>query len=59
AKNKNKTTPHDIYIFGHRHIPEVLNIDNNTKYVNLGDWISHNTYGILENGKFSLNSFKD
>ena len=59
AKNKNKTTPHDIYIFGHRHIPEVLNIDNNTKYVNLGDWISYNTYGVLENGKFSLNSFKD
>ncbi len=42
---------------GHRHIPSLLNIENGT-YVNLGDWISYNTYGVLEHGIMSLETWK-
>ncbi len=48
----------DIVIMGHRHKPSVLNIENGM-YVNLGDWISCNTYGVLERGIMRLETWKD
>lgn len=59
AKEKYETEPYNLFIFGHRHIPEIIDINSNSKYVNLGDWVLHNTFGVLENGEFSLNYFKD
>ena len=46
----------DIVIMGHRHKPSVLNIENGM-YVNLGDWISYNTYGVLERGVMRLDTW--
>jgi len=44
----------DIVIIGHSHQPLIKNIDG--KYlINLGDWLYHYTYGLLENGELSLN----
>ena len=35
--------PHDFYVFGHRHLP--LNLEaNGAHYINLGEWISSNTF---------------
>lgn len=42
-----------LVVMGHRHVPRAEAIGGGT-YANLGDWISHNTYGRLENGGFSL-----
>ena len=50
---------YDYFIFGHRHLPLDINLQKNSKYVNLGDWITHFTYGQFENSKFSLNKFGD
>lgn len=46
----------DIVIMGHRHKPSVLSIENGM-YVNLGDWISNNTYGVLEHGIMRLDTW--
>ena len=57
AVSKLKTEPDiDIFVFGHRHIPILTNIkDSNSQLAILGDWMTHNTYGVLdENGIFSL-----
>lgn len=39
----------DIVMMGHRHKPSILPIDHGT-YVNLGDWITYNTYAELVDG---------
>jgi UDP-2,3-diacylglucosamine hydrolase len=43
----------DIVVMGHRHVPEIVPMDGGT-YVNLGDWITHRTYGTLVNGVMTL-----
>lgn len=48
----------DYFVFGHRHLPlDVLLSDNKTKYFGLGDWIDYQSYGVLDNGAFSLQYF--
>ncbi len=58
CKKQQKIMPVNYYIFGHRHIPLKLKIDENTIYINLGDWITHNTYAVLEEGNLKLEQYK-
>lgn len=45
----------DYFIFGHRHLPIYTPVgDTHTIYVNLGDWLDHNTYAILNANGLSL-----
>lgn len=44
-------------IMGHNHKP-VLERIGNGYYVNLGDWISHYTYGVYDGNKFELLEWK-
>jgi UDP-2,3-diacylglucosamine hydrolase len=48
----------DYFIFGHRHIPGVHSIAQNTTYINLGDWLKHYTYGVFDGEKFELKKFE-
>ncbi len=50
ARRKNQEKARDYYIFGHRHIPLDISIDQQARYINLGDWITHYTYAVF-NGK--------
>ncbi len=50
--------PVDYYIFGHRHLPLELKIDKKATYINLGEWISQKTYGVLEKGILKLKTYK-
>lgn len=43
----------DIVMMGHRHKPNVVAIDKGI-YMNLGDWITYNTYAELTNGTVGL-----
>ena len=36
---------YDFFIFGHRHLPLDIDLNNQSKYINLGDWIKYYTYG--------------
>ncbi len=49
---------YDYFVFGHRHLPMVFDLPQNSKYVNTGDWISYFTYGVLDQGIFTLSEFK-
>jgi UDP-2,3-diacylglucosamine hydrolase len=42
-----------VVVMGHRHRPVLERIGNGT-YVNLGDWLSHFTYGVYEHGAMTL-----
>ena len=57
CKKLQEITPIDYYIFGHRHIPLELKIDKIAIYMNIGDWITHNTYAVLENGILKLKKY--
>ncbi len=46
----------DIVIMGHRHKPAITALGSGT-YVNLGDWITFNTYAVLKEGEVTLNSW--
>lgn len=59
AKRKHAENPCDYYIFGHRHLPMQIPLNEKAIYINLGDWVSFFTYGIYENGAFQLHTFKD
>lgn len=48
----------DYYIFGHRHLPIVYSIkEGQGQYINIGDWVEHYTYGVLEKGKLTLKQY--
>lgn len=57
SKEKLKTHQIDYFIYGHRHLPMVLDLGQNAKYINLGDWISYFTYGVFEH-EFELKTFE-
>ena len=59
AKEKQEENPVDYYVFGHRHIPLELNVNNSKAvYINLGEWISHNSYAELKDGEISLKYYR-
>ncbi len=47
----------DYVIMGHHHKPTVHPLGNGY-YVNLGDWITHFTYGVFDGKKFQLKTWK-
>jgi len=60
SKEKLKTENIDYFVFGHRHLPLILNLNNGAaKYVNLGDWINHFTYGVFDGIDFELKTFSE
>lgn len=58
AKRKLETKHYDYFVFGHRHLPMEIQVGENSRYFNLGDWISHYTYGVFDGTKFELKEFE-
>ena len=58
AKRKLEQKHYDYFVFGHRHLPMEIKVGNNSKYINLGDWISYYTYGKFDGETMSLSTFK-
>jgi UDP-2,3-diacylglucosamine hydrolase len=48
----------DFFIFGHRHITLEYPLPGNSLYVNLGDWIRYDSYGVFDGTKLELQYFK-
>ena len=44
----------DYFIFGHRHLPMQIKVGESSEYINIGDWLHHYTYGVMEDGIFEL-----
>ncbi len=45
-------------VFGHRHLPLQISI-NQSKYVNLGEWINYFSYAVFDGVTLTLNYFND
>ncbi len=57
AKRKLEINHYDYFIFGHRHLPMIIELNNSSKYINLGDWINYFTYGAFQEN-FELKEYK-
>lgn len=45
----------DFFIFGHRHIPLVMELEENSRLVYLGDWIGNFTFAVYDGSQVVLN----
>ena len=52
------TQHHDYYIFGHRHLPLDLPIGDNSRYLNLGEWVNFCTYAVYDGETLELKTFE-
>tara|TARA_B100001059_G_scaffold73116_1_gene70455 strand:- start:14211 stop:14966 length:756 start_codon:yes stop_codon:yes gene_type:complete len=58
SQKKLKEEHFDYFVFGHRHFPMEIELNQNSKYINLGDWITHNTYAVFDGTTMKLKVWK-
>ena len=49
---------HDYYIFGHRHLPLDLTAGNNSRYINLGEWVHFSPFAVFDGNNLELKHFE-
>jgi len=59
CRKKELQKHHDYYVFGHRHMPLEIDLDERTKYFNLGEWVNNFTYGSFDGKTFELKYFQE
>jgi UDP-2,3-diacylglucosamine hydrolase len=47
----------DFFVFGHRHLAIDYRLNEESRYINLGDWISYFTYAEFDGVSLSLRSY--
>lgn len=57
CKKKQEEKHRDYYVFGHRHLPLNIALNETSKYINLGDWISYYTYGVFDGETLELKEY--
>lgn len=50
-------TYYDYLVFGHRHLPLDIQLNDKTRYINLGEWINYNSYAEFDGVELSLKYF--
>ncbi|MBC3845843.1 UDP-2,3-diacylglucosamine diphosphatase [Winogradskyella echinorum] len=57
SKKKLEEKHRDYFVFGHRHLPLEIQLNEKSKYINLGDWIQYYTYGVFDGNTFELKKY--
>lgn len=57
CREKLKEQHYDYFIFGHRHLALTYHLEENSMYVNLGDWLTFNSYAVFDGSGLTLNYF--
>lgn len=57
AQRKLETNHYDYFVFGHRHMPLDIKLNDKSTYFNLGDWVKYFTYGVFDGEKFEIKSY--
>jgi UDP-2,3-diacylglucosamine hydrolase len=53
-----KTHFYDYLIFGHRHLPLNIPLNEKSTYINLGEWVNYNTYAVFDDETVTLHHFE-
>ena len=59
CKRKLETQHSDYFVFGHRHLPLEIALNENSTYINLGDWIHYFTYAEFDGKQLALKTHKE
>ena len=59
AKDVLKEKKIDFFVFGHRHLPIDHRLNNESRYINLGDWIRYFTYAVFDGEQMTLKAYTD
>jgi UDP-2,3-diacylglucosamine hydrolase len=54
TKDKLKEEHFDFFVFGHRHLPIDFQLNEQSRYINLGDWIKYNSYAEFDGEQLLL-----
>ena len=54
SKDTLKKTHYDYFIYGHRHLPMDLPLTPESRYINLGDWITYFSYAVFDGNDVEL-----
>lgn len=57
AKEVLKDKKVDFFVFGHRHLPIDFRLNENSRYINLGDWIQYFTYAVFDGEQMQLKAY--
>lgn len=57
CREQEKHTHRQYYIFGHRHLVLDLQVGPDSRYLNLGEWVHHNTYCVYDGQNAELKTF--
>jgi UDP-2,3-diacylglucosamine hydrolase len=49
---------YDYFIFGHKHRPLDVMLNEKSRYINLGEWINYNSYAVFDGNDISLEYFE-
>jgi len=58
CKRKLLTKHYDFFVFGHRHLPLTIPLNEKATYINLGDWVSYFTYAVFDGQNMELKKFE-
>lgn len=59
AKEQLQKEQFDYFIFGHRHLPLDIKLNDNSRYVNIGEWLNYYSYGVFDGRDLKLVYFKE
>jgi len=45
---------YDYFVFGHRHLPLDIKLNDQSRYINLGDWIKYDSYAVFDGKEMTL-----
>jgi UDP-2,3-diacylglucosamine hydrolase len=58
CKRKLEAEHFDFFIFGHRHLPLDIQLNEKSRYVNTGDWLDYNSYAVFDGNSLELKYYK-
>ncbi|HOZ30989.1 MAG TPA: UDP-2,3-diacylglucosamine diphosphatase [Bacteroidales bacterium] len=57
SKSVLETEPFDFFVFGHRHIPFQIKLNDQSNFTNLGDWLFNFSYAVFDGTQLELKFF--
>ena len=48
----------DYFIFGHRHLPLDIKLNEKSRYINTGEWVNYNSYAVFDGNNLELKYYK-
>jgi UDP-2,3-diacylglucosamine hydrolase len=54
-----QTEFYDYLIFGHKHRPLDVQLNEKSRYINLGEWINYNSYAVFDGNDVKLEYFEE